>query len=580
MEAQRTRGRAAAALGLVVVAVGLALILLDDGGEKRVGAPPAPPGAARPIEPGAGNVAGYVRDANGNPVAGARVSVAGGDASTESGRDGRYQLSAAGSRGTLTVVAPGHAEQQAGLAGLPAAGARIDFSLARTRAADSAPNSADRPILWAGCDRIAALDADAVERWIDRGIDGFVCSAGRLKSMGGSVEFNGVPNAQLDGEGFALQRTLRDSAVVREARRGRLKLYLGVYVSDASNEQTPFKEWFDDQAWANEVIPQMREVASAARTLGFAGVALDQELYPTGGGEPSWTWDYPGHTRTEPEARERVTTRGRELMRAFVEGYPGLELIGYATQLRDSWEEKVQAEVNQKPDSFDSDVRLDLWNGITSVEGWSGIYWLDAIFYKTPHLGRRWDPGLQYNAASVYAMLSRRLSNWPYASERLHLTPFGWIDKGPSSDFERPRSSSYVDRQLSAFRRWGTGGAFGIFAFGEFQKFDYGPYENAIRRASTPAAVDRRPPTLTVASGGGGGAASGTADDDSAIRVVRWYDDRGRFGTAKLTWRESGNPNKGFDARVEWTIDSLPPGARGVTIVAEDVKGLASVRRL
>lgn len=587
--------RAIAAVGVVVAAVIVALVTLSDGGLPDRDPPPAPPPSGRPLpasEPG--RATGYVRELSGAPIAGARVKLVGSDASARSDESGRYELDLPAATGTLEASAGAHAAQQVKLQRPPPGqGERVDYTLARTSSGGlpEGANSADRVVLWAGCDRIAALSAAEVDRWIKRGIDGFVCSAGRLRSMGGEHEFTRDAGRATDGDGYALQRRLRGSAVVKQARQGRLKLYLGFYASDFNNEQTPFKEWFDDQAWSQEVIPQVRGLAAAARSLDFAGVAIDQELYPGGGGEPSWSWNYPGHTRSEAETRERVTSRGRELMQAFVSAYPGLEIVAYATQLRDSWEDKVQEVVNNKPDSFDSDVRLDLWNGMTSVQGYSAIWWLDAIFYKIPHLGKGWEPGLQYNASSVYSMLSRNFSNWRYASQRLHLTPFAWIDKGPSSEFERAREPAYVDEQLAAFRKWGTGGAFGIFAFGEFGKFDYGPYEDAIQGSSAPATVDKQPPRLELTEPSSGNRVeargdrrriTGSASDNFAIRVVRWYDERGRFGTAKLEWQERGSPTSGYDSATTWSIDDLPVdrSPNRITIVAEDIKGLATTRVL
>jgi len=564
----------------VVCAVVLALLAVRGdwlfGGGPLPGPPRVPPPMA-PARPG--QVVGYVRDANAHPIAGVRVRVVGARRETKTDGEGRYELSAAAMSGTLEAVAPDYARQRVALEPAPPGqGARIDYALARTRVgAHPAANSADRVILWAGCDRIAALSAAAVQRWIDRGVDGFVCSVGALRNLGGEHDFTGARGASLDGDGFALQRKLRASAVVKQARRGRLKLYLGMYASDSKNEQTPFKEWFDDRAWARDVIPHARDLAAAARSLGLAGVAIDQELYETSGGDPSWSWNYPGNSHSEADTRARAVSRGHELMQAFVSAFPGVEVAAYATQLRDSWEDKVQEVINKAPHSFDDDLRLDLWNGMTSVQGYSAILWLDAIFYKTPHLGDRWEPGLRYNASSVYSLLSRRFSNWSYASERLHLSPFAWIDEGPS-EFERARGSDYVKRQLQAFRRWGMGGAFGIYAYDDFEKFDYGPYEDAIRAASTPATVDERPPKLSVALTAG--RLSGTASDDFAIRVVRWYDDEGRFGTAKMTWRPSGSPQDGYRGSVAWTVDGLGARARRVTVVAEDIKGWATTRTL
>ena len=244
---------------VVVAIVGAAILgLLAVRGDwfSGGGSPPAPPRVPSPLAPApAGQVVGYVRDANGHPIAGATLRLVGSRRRATTDGEGRYELPAA-ARGTLEAVAPGHARQHVALEPWPPGqGVRIDYALARTRIAAHPPvNSADRVILWAGCDRIAGLSATAVQRWIDRGVDGFVCSAGWLRDLGGTNDFSGAPGASLDGEGFALQRKLRASAVVKEARRGRLKLYLGMYASDSHNKQTPFKEWFDDRAWARTVI--------------------------------------------------------------------------------------------------------------------------------------------------------------------------------------------------------------------------------------------------------------------------------------------------------------------------------------
>ena len=43
------------------------------------------------------------------------------------------------------------------------------------------------------------------------------------------------------------------------------------------------------------------------------GVAVDQEIYASAGGEPtaSWEWDYPGNTHEEAEVRAQVARTGR-----------------------------------------------------------------------------------------------------------------------------------------------------------------------------------------------------------------------------------------------------------------------------
>jgi hypothetical protein len=82
---------------------------------------------------------------------------------------------------------------------------------------------------------------------------------------------------------------------------------------------------------------------------------------------------------------------------------------------------------------------------------------VDGIFNKTPQLsGVSWDAALRYNASAVYSVLSRRFSNWRYASSRLHISPFSWISSGRTT-WEQARAPEHVAAQLDAFRTWGTG---------------------------------------------------------------------------------------------------------------------------
>ena len=69
----------------------------------------------------------------------------------------------------------------------------------------------------------------------------------------------------------------------------------------------------------------------------------------------------------------------------------------------------------------------------------------------------------------------------------------------------------------------------------------------------------------------------GTASDNLGIRAVRWYDERGRQGVARLTWNFSGDASSGWDGEMSWSVDNLrvPRGTRRITISAEDIKGLA-----
>jgi hypothetical protein len=555
--------------------------------------------SAAPAETGAlgvalgvapGRVRGFVRDVNGRPVPGARVRSAASRRSTRAGRSGRFELRLRPGRYTILARRRGYTPQSVTATVTRKRGDRADFSLAITSPAQvGLPNSADRLILWTGCrDLVELSDADLGE-WIERGVDGFVCQTGWLDRLGGPHKFTGRRKARLRGAAYRLQRRLRASAAVKRARSGQLSLYLGFYAVSGHNDRTPLVDWFDDRGWSRIVIPNVRDLASAARSLGFTGVAVDQELYPSSSDRPgaTWSWSYPGNRRSERQVRGKVKQRGRQLMRALVEAYPGLELVAYDTQLPGTWAARVQEVVNARPDQYASDVRLNLWDGLSSVEGYSAIRWLDATFYKTPHIGGSWDEALRYNANSVYSLLSRSFSNWSHASARLHVSPFSWIDDGPSV-FERARDPGHVAEQLEAFRKWGSGGVFANYDHERLDDFDYGPYTDSLRRASSPGTVDRRVPELAVTSApariaaGARVSIAGVARDDLAIRAVRWYDDRGREGVARLTWQLGGDDPSDPTGETTWSIDNLriARGAKRITISAEDIKGLATLRTL
>src|SRR5207247_990197 len=67
-----------------------------------------------------------------------------------------------------------------------------------------------------------------------------------------------------------------------------------------------------------------------------------------------------------------------------------------------------------------------------------------------------------------------------------------------------------------------------------------------------------------------------------AIRFVRWQNDRGAGGMARLTWQVlSGDYNSGYSWQTRWSA-SIPiaPGTNRITITAEDTKGLDTTQAL
>jgi hypothetical protein len=447
-------------------------------------------------------------------------------------------------------------------------------------------NSADRLVFWTRCDDVAALSDTDLDEWSKRGVDGFVCMVTYLHGLGGTHAFTGNPGAALRGPAYALQRRLSDADLAARARRRGIKLYLGFYASSTQSRATPFADWFDDRRWGRAVLPRVAELAAAARRLGFAGLAVDQELYANND-TATWDWRYPGNTKPERSVREKVRQRGAELMAAMLRGFPRLDLMAYDTEVPGSWEALVQKRVNGISDAFAEIVQIDFWDGMSSIRGYHAIRWIDAIFYKTPHLSEaNWDAALQYNANAVYSLLSRRFSNWKYASSRLHLSPFSWVDEGPGTDFERARDPEYVAEQLAAFRKWGTGREFANYAYNGLREFDYSAYVPGMRAASVPGQVDSIPPGLSVTgrsidAGRNRVSLRGFATDNLAIRAVRWSDGARRSGVARLRWIvESGDPRSGWDWRMRWTAGDIPLSGRStmIRITVEDIKGLTTIR--
>lgn len=441
---------------------------------------------------------------------------------------------------------------------------------------------APRLIFWVNCERDVVPLTDAeLDTWKARGVDGFVCMTGRLRGLGGTQEFTGDPNATLAGANYALQRSLRETRIVERAAARGMRLYLGVYLANYYNDATPLKEWFDDAGWHDQLLPKMRNLAAAAKLLGFAGVALDQELYPSQGGvtTATWSWDYPGNTRSESAVRAKAKQRGAELMGAIVDGFPGAEVAVYHFDFPGDWNDVIQEEVNDQENVSADLLHIDFWDGMTSVEGYAAIRFFDSIFYKTPHRGD-WDSALAYNANQVLAAFSRRFSNWDYAAGRVHVSPFSWIDDGPRPGFESARSPDYVAEQLRAFRRWAMGGEFANYAYAPLADFDYSPYVAAMQAGSSPGDVDRVAPTLELTDTKGP-TIEGNAHDDLAIRAVRWRDDRGRSGVARMRWEVlRGDYDSGYDWRTQWSfpVSDLSPAATRVELVAEDASGNESRR--
>jgi hypothetical protein len=439
-------------------------------------------------------------------------------------------------------------------------------------------------LFWFGCKDLPTLSDSELDDLKNAGVDGFACNGLRLQGNGGKAVFAPDPGADLSAGQFEIQRGIRDSRIVERAKGRGMKLYMGFYFSNLENARTPLLEWFDDGGWSNGLLPAVQDFAGAARQMGFDGVTFDQELYPQAGdtSTASWVWNYPGNERSQEEVRAQVKRRGAQLMESILQGFPEVEVVAYYTNFPGTWA-AVQQRTNDNDKAFENWVQLDLWDGLTSVEGYQAIRMLNAAFYKSVQVrGATWDSALQYEYNRLFSLLSRRFSNWAYASSRFYESPFIWIGEG-KTEFEQARPPEYVAEQLEAFNRWGMGGEFANYASGGPFRFDYKDYLPAMQTASTPRKVSSGPPSIAVTSPvvptGGSVDLTGTSVDELAVRAVRWESDRGGNGVAKLTWKPmSDKPELGGEWEMEWTIDDLPlqPGLNTISVSVESIKGLTA----
>lgn len=366
------------------------------------------------------------------------------------------------------------------------------------------PGNAHRVIAWASYEKLVAFTDAQLDMWKSRGVDGFVVQTRYLDEIGGIEMWTDDPNDKLNvtiiegADVHARQRALRDTRFAERCHARGMTAYLGFYLSNYHNLKTPLKVWNDDAGWAS-IIPTVRGVAGAAKLLGMDGIATDSENYRSD--DQTWNWNYPGVTQNEATVRSLARQRGRAFMDAVLAGFPNVEIINYRLEVPGDWEERVQAQVNHVVGIWDRSVFPDFWGGIVDAGGFSAIRFFDPIFYKSWQIGGQWDAALAYNIAGVRNTLSKRWANWAYAETRFFISPFAWIDPGPSAgEFDDARPPAYVAAQLTAFHKWGEGNTFGLYTQHiDERDFDYTPYVPALQAASTPdgaaPASEKRLPT-------------------------------------------------------------------------------------
>jgi hypothetical protein len=454
----------------------------------------------------------------------------------------------------------------------------------------NASNGSVRFLMWTALSDCIGLSDAQLSQWKSRGAGGFICGVGMLDGIGGTQAFTAAPTKTLVGAKYSVERSLVKSKVVARAKALGMTMYMGIELVNASNTETPLANWFDGAAWQNVVMPDVEGLAGAAHMLGFAGVSFDQELYDLDGPgkQASWNWDYPGNTHTEGQVRAEVRQRGKQMMRALVKGFPNIKIVAYDSLFPDTWDAYVKGYPNGTLDAYESSAQINFWDGLTAVDGYAKVLFLDATFYRDPVLpGASWDAALEYQDNSLFALLSQRFSNWAYASSRVAISPFGWIDTGPGGGiYNESRPPDYVAGQLQAFRRWSMDGTFAIFAYRPLNGFDYTPYVPAMSAVSVTEDPER--PKLSVGDPmlrtGPGQTTTvllhGSAVDADAVRAVYWRDASGKaWGVARLVWQPGpGSDKTGWDWTMNWSLSaSVPKGTKSIEIKVLSIKGATAV---
>jgi hypothetical protein len=433
-------------------------------------------------------------------------------------------------------------------------------------------------VLWVGWQDLEGMTDAQLAAWHAHGVTAIVGQVEYLAGMGGSDTFSGATPAA-----GGIQAALTSSQIGERARAAGISCFLGFYVTNVNNTRTPLTEWFDDKEWTSSVLPEMEGVAAAAKKVGFAGIGIDQEIYPEVGGvhTATWQWNYPGNTHPQAAVRTEVALRGRQLMQSLLSGFPGLSIIAYDTLLPDTWDAQIQVADYGETNAYADSVQINLWDGMTSVDGYGSVLFLDAAFYKgTGVSGTSWDQSLAYEDRTVYAYLSRNLSNWSYAATHVSEAPFAWINSDGSDDaFGRARSPGYVKDQLTSFRRWTTDGMFGVYNANSLDEAFYQPYYPAMDAATAPATGPAVKPSLVVRpvprTVAGEVDLTGEASDPDAVRSVLCQAGGQRVIGATMLWTRTADPSAPDE--VHWTCSGVPAGGQAVEVVATDVHGASTV---
>ena len=470
----------------------------------------------------------------------------------------------------------------------------LGFGTGGADAAYQPGTAANRTVMWIGVNDLLSMSSADLTQWSQEGIGGFAANVGLLSGMGEPRRSRRTPAPTCRQVRTPLRMKLKSSNIVAEAHALGMKLYLGLDLMNYFNTATPLADWFDDSAWSNTMLPGVAGLAGAAHQLGFDGIAMDGELYQEVGNvkTATWAWNYPGNTHSEEQTREEAALRGQQLMAAILQAFPNVEIADDAARFPDTWDAYVIDQSDNVEDAYQANLDINVWDGMTSVDGYAGIWFYDETFNKDTGLtsgnAQTWNSALTYEYNSLFSLFSQDFTNWSYAADHVFLSPSSWIDGDVANEgqWAAPRSPAYVATQLQAFRNWGMGGEFTDYAYASPSDFDYSPYVSALQATAMPGTVDGTPPALSIVNQtttGNTVSLSGTSSDSYAIRDVRYTSSSGASGAATASWQiDAGSYSTGYVSHTNWSVPSigLLPGENTITITAENIHGITTSKTI
>ena len=222
-------------------------------------------------------------------------------------------------------------------------------------------------------------------------------------------------------------------------------------------------------------------------------------------------------------------------------------------------------------------MQINFWDGITSVPGYGPIRFIDATFYKTAHLtAPPWDTAMTYNVNRSDGYFSRHLVELGVRIQPDQHLPVR-VDRRRRRERRRPSRHrgppAYVAVQLAAFRRWGMGGMFAVYAYGGLDgKFDYRPYVAGMQAAAQPGSVDSQPPTLVVGPIrriGNSGHRRRAPPPTTWPSAVFFGSSGPDSGAATMTWSVTGGSfSTGYQWHMDWTATIPARPGQSITYIA------------